>query len=104
MKHHKDSHYLRPIVTCINSALYDTAKFLSQILSLLQNKNGYPVGKSTQFINEIHGITIDEDETMISFAVVSLFTAIPVDKACTYIRTKLKNDATLADRTQLYRR
>ena len=39
---------------------------------------------------------------MISIDVqVSLFTAIPVDKACRYIRTKLENDPTLPDRTQL---
>ena len=37
-------------------------------------------------------VTIDEDETMISFDVVSPFTAIPVDKACAYIRTKLEHD------------
>ena len=54
-----------------------------------------------QFRNEISTITISEDETMVSFDVVSLFTAIPVDKACTYIRTKLINDNTLSDRTQL---
>ena len=46
-------------------------------------------------------ITIDEDEAMISFDVVSLFTAIPVDKTCAYIRTKLEHDTSLADRTQL---
>ena len=46
-------------------------------------------------------MTISEDETMVSFDVVSLFTAIPVDKACTYIRTKVENDDTLSDRTQL---
>ena len=28
-------------------------------------------------------------------------TPIPVDKACTYIRTKLENDDTLSERTQL---
>ena len=38
---------------------------------------------------------------MISFDVVSLFTAIPVDKACKYVRTKLENDPTLPDTTQL---
>ncbi len=101
IKHHKVNHPLRPIVTSIDSALYNTSKFLSQILSPLQNQNGFSVTNSMQFRNEISTITISEDETMVSFDVVSLFTAIPVDKACTYIRTKLINDNTLSDRTQL---
>ena len=46
-------------------------------------------------------VTIDGDETMISFDVVSPFTAIPVDKACGYIRTKLAHDTSLIERTQL---
>jgi hypothetical protein len=99
MKHHKVGYPLRPIVTCIDSALYETSKFLTKILSPLQNKNGFSVTNSTQFKPEISNITIDE--SMISFDVVSLFTAIPVDKACKYIRTKLENDPTLPDRTQL---
>ena len=49
IKHHKESHPLRPIITCINSALYDTSKFLSQILSPFQNLNGFSVANSTQF-------------------------------------------------------
>ena len=101
VKHHKENHPLRPIVICINSALYDTSKFLSQILSPLQNLNGFSVANSTQFKNEMTDITIDADETMVSFDVVSLFTAIPVDKVCTYIRTKLEHDTSLANRTQL---
>ena len=101
IKHHKENHPLRPIVTCINSALYDTSKFLSQILSPLQNRSGFSVANSAQFKNEMTDITIDEDETMISFDVVSLFTAIPVDKACAYIRTKLEHDTSLIERTQL---
>ena len=38
---------------------------------------------------------------LVSFDVVSLFTAIPVDKACVYIRKKLEQDATLPSRTNL---
>ena len=44
---------------------------------------------------------IDDDETMVSFDVVSLFTAIPVQKTCHYIRTKLEQDDTLTLRTNL---
>ena len=38
---------------------------------------------------------------MLSFDVVSLFTAIPVDKACDYIHKKLLKDETLSSRTSL---
>ena len=101
IKHHKENHPLRPIVTCINSALYDTSKFLSQILSPLQNRSGFSVANSAQFKNEMTDIIIDEDETMISFDVVSLFTVTPVDKACAYIRTMLEHHTFLIERTQL---
>ena len=46
-------------------------------------------------------LTIDEDEIMVSFDVVSLFIAIPVDKAYAYIRTKPEHDTSLAERIQL---
>ena len=101
IKHHKTDMPLRPIVTCIDSAFYNTSKFLAQILSPLQNKNGFSVTDSLQFKNDISDIAISEDEVMVSFDVISLFTAIPVDKACMYIKTKLQHDGTLMDRTQL---
>jgi hypothetical protein len=44
---------------------------------------------------------IDDDEIMVSFDVVSLFTAIPVDRACEHIRNKLNIATTLKHRTKL---
>ena len=38
---------------------------------------------------------------MVSFDIVSLFTAIPVEKACERIHTKLETDVTLTSRTKL---
>ncbi|XP_078384100.1 uncharacterized protein LOC144666557 [Oculina patagonica] len=38
---------------------------------------------------------------MVSFDVVSLFTAIPVEKACNYIRNKLEDDSSLHSRSSL---
>ena len=101
IKHHKPGFPLRPIVSSIGSALYNTSKFLSDILSPIQNHNGYSVLNSSQFANEVANMEISDDEVMVSFDVVSLFTAIPVDKACEYIRSKLNNDNTLRSRTSL---
>ena len=101
VKHHKPDNPLRPIVTSIGSALYHTSKFLADILSPLQNKNGLAVENSTEFVREIAGTEIAEDEVMVSFDVISLFTAIPVLKACDYIKEKLEQDSTLSQRTHL---
>lgn len=101
IKHHKPGFPLRPIVSSIGSALYNTSKFLSEILSPIQNHNGYSVLNSSQFAKEVANMEISDDEVMVSFDVVSLFTAIPVNKACEYIRSKLNNDNTLRSRTIL---
>ncbi len=101
VKHHKPGNPLRPIVSCIGSALYNTSRFLTDILAPLQNSNGYSVSNSSQFINKITNTTIADDELLVSFDVVSLFTAIPVEKACELIRTKLETDITLPSRTNL---
>ena len=101
VKHHKEGNPLRPIVTCIGSALYNTSKFLTDILSPLPIRNGYSVANCLQFSKELSDIKIDDNEVLVSFDVVSLFTAIPVDKACEYIKTKLEQDATLSSRTNL---
>ncbi len=101
MKHHKPNNPVRPIVTCRNTALYNTSKFLADILSALQNHNSYFVDNS--FAKKISHSNIDDDEVTISFDVVSLFTAIPVDRACEHIRNKLTKDKTksLQARTKL---
>ena len=83
------------------SALYNTSKFLTDILSPLQNCNGFSVPNSAKFAEEISNVDIQDDEVMLSFDVVSLFTSIPVDKACNYISNKLLKDDKLSSRTSL---
>ena len=97
IKHHisqaRLSSYL-PIVSCIGSALYNTSKFLTDILAPIQNCNGYSVSNSMKFADQVANLEISDDKAMVSFDVVSLFTAIPIEKACKYIRKKLNEDTT----------
>ena len=53
IKHHKAGHPLRPIVSCIGSALYNTSKFLTDILTPIQNLNGFSVSNSMDFTKQI---------------------------------------------------
>ena len=101
VEHHKEGHLLGPIINCISSAVYNTSKYLTEILPPIQNKKNNSVQNSNKFAREISNMKIDDDEIMISFDVVSLFTAIPVQKTCQYIRTKLEQDDTLTLRTNL---
>ncbi|XP_068691404.1 uncharacterized protein [Montipora foliosa] len=101
IKHHKQGNPVRPIVSSIGSALYNTSKFLTDILSPLQNSNGFSVPNSAKFAEQISNVDIQDDEVMLSFDVVSLFTVIPVDKACDYISNKLLKDNSLPSRTSL---
>jgi len=86
IKHHKPGYSLRPIASCIGSAPYNTSKFLTDILAPIQNCNGYSVSNSSEFVDQVVNLKISDDEAMVSFDVVSLVTAIPVKKACEYIK------------------
>jgi hypothetical protein len=56
VKHHKEGYPLRPIINDIGSALYNTSKYLTTILSPIQNNS---VKNSTEFAREIKNIKID---------------------------------------------
>ena len=80
IKHHKEGNPLRPIVSSIGSALFNTSKFLTSILAPLKNGNCFSVTNSSNFADEISNIDIQDDEIMLCFDLVSLFTAIFLSK------------------------
>ena len=86
---HKEDHFivpkeatplvpLRPINSSIGSPTYQC---LASILKSLQNKNGFPVKNSEEFTSFVSSQVVAEEEQIVSFDVVSLFTLIPVDLA-----------------------
>ena len=85
----------------INSFLYNLIKFFTKILSPVAGRIGHTVKNSYEFVDTITELKLDNDECIVSFDVVSLFTKIPVDMAKSVIFELLSKDDCLQDRTKL---
>ena len=100
-KVHKEGIPLRPIVSSIGSATYETAKELSNILKPLVGRSIHHVKNNQEFIQSLQDITIDEEECMMSYDVKSLFTSIPIQPTLTIIKKLLEEDTSLHQRTSM---
>ncbi|XP_065326070.1 uncharacterized protein LOC135932513 [Pelmatolapia mariae] len=98
-KIHKEVIPLRPIVNSINSATYNISKHLATILAPLVGNTPHHIKNSTDFTDKVQKLTLDPDETMVSFDVVSLFTCIPTTEAVETVRKRLQEDSALEDKT-----
>ena len=63
---------VRPIVSSIGTATYETSKYLAQ-------KSRYTVDSTYEFIWRIRRGSVGDDFDMVSFDVTSLFTNVPLD-------------------------
>ena len=69
---------VRPIVSSIGTATYETSKYLANLLAPLA-KSKYTVESSKEFISRIKGKTIHNEFELVSFDVTSLFTNVPLE-------------------------
>ena len=100
-KVHKTGIPLRPIISCVGSVSYETAKELSKILKPLVGNTPYSVQNTQDFIHSIQDIKLQDDECMVSYDVEALFTSVPVKPAITIIQKKLEADKDLHLRTKM---
>ncbi|XP_075157554.1 uncharacterized protein LOC142230815 [Haematobia irritans] len=87
-KIHKEGVPVRPICSSINSPSYELSKYIVNILKNLTKDSKYNVKDAIEFKNKTSNIKIEDNETMISFDVVSLFPSIPVNLAIKIIKEK----------------
>ena len=99
-KTHKVNVPFCPIVSFVNSPAYNISKFLSKTIKPLMT-NRFSVKNSIHFIDRINDAVIEEDDILVSFDVVSLFTSVLVDCAIKCIFDLLVVDDSLPTRTQL---
>ena len=100
-KIHKEGIPLRPILSSIGAASYETSKELARILKPLVGKSIYHVYNTQDFIQQIKDIKLQEDQCMMSFDVKALFTSVLIKPAISTIKKLLEEDPELHKRTSL---
>ena len=78
-KVHKTAVPLRPVLSMPSSLYYNTAQTVTKWLSVVPESKSQCISKKVA--DQLNDITLDDDEVLVSFDVVSLYTNVPVDEA-----------------------
>ena len=92
---------LRPIVSSNGTVTYQTSKELARILKPMVGNSLHHVKNTQDFIDQIKGIQLNQDQCMMSYDVNALFTFVPTTKATNIIKRLLDQDQELQLRTSL---
>ncbi|XP_018311680.1 uncharacterized protein [Mycetomoellerius zeteki] len=80
-KIHKEGTPFRIIISSLDSPMYSLASFLHEIISKNVERPFSKIDNSFQLVKKLRGTQIDENFSLISLDVVSLFTNVPIDFA-----------------------
>ena len=95
---------MRPINSCIGSPNYQVSKHLAYVLKHLY-EGDHAVRNSKDFVDFVMTQTVEPDEQIVSFDVISLFTSIPVDLALKIVKeenTDIWKEHTKLTKEQIY--
>ena len=92
---------LREVVDSNGGVTRGTNGHLAQIIKHYEEENEYSVLNSTQLVDSIKDVKVEEDETLVSFDVVALYPSVPQDEALQLINEKLVHDENLHDRAKI---
>ncbi|XP_072023469.1 uncharacterized protein [Amphiura filiformis] len=95
-KVHKDACPLRPIVSSCGSITYNTAKFISKILSPLVGSTPRHLKNSEDLVTKLSAIKLADNESLISYDVSALFTSVPVDESLFIKRVTLTTSLSIS--------
>jgi hypothetical protein len=79
---------VRPIISNIGTATYNTSKYLAQLLAPL-TKSEFTINSTKDFIMFTKNLEIGENQEMISFDVSNLFTNVPLEFTINLILEKV---------------
>ncbi|BHF64099.1 hypothetical protein SprV_0200709800 [Sparganum proliferum] len=89
-KVHKPGTPLRPIVSLRGTPTFGLAKWLFQRLKFLTQGSQTTIHSAERFLEKLQGIRLTDDEVMVSFDVISLFTSIPQHLAVETVQTLIE--------------
>ena len=100
-KIHKPGIPLRPMVSSIGAATYNTAKELAKILKPLVGMSAHHVQNIRDLVEQIKDVRLKQGKCIISYDVKAQFTSVPIKPVLNIIKLRLAHDHDLHKRTTM---